>query len=118
MQSGLHGMFYGCSITQIRDLTDGTSNTLMVGETFTDVSFVKDGQGMDYWAFGTPATSVGIVGKATEAVRNTVKVWGRRRTDQQSLKSDDEWSTDGIVFWQLPHRWRRSCRRILVSGGL
>lgn len=56
MQSGLDGMFFGCSSTQMRDLTDGTSNTLMLGETFTDVSFAKDGQGMDYWAFGAPST--------------------------------------------------------------
>lgn len=55
MQTGLDGMFFGCSSTQMRDLTDGTSNTLMLGETFTD-TYVKDGQQMDYWAFGAPST--------------------------------------------------------------
>lgn len=55
MQSGLDGMFYGCSNTRLRDLTDGTSNTLMLGETFTD-TYVKDNQQMDYWAFGAPST--------------------------------------------------------------
>ena len=35
MQSGLDGMFYGCSSTRIRDITDGTSNTIMIGESFT-----------------------------------------------------------------------------------
>ncbi|MCA9058064.1 MAG: DUF1559 domain-containing protein, partial [Planctomycetaceae bacterium] len=55
LQSGLDGMFYGCSKTRIRDLTDGTSNTLMLGESYTD-TYVKDGQQMDYWAFGSPQT--------------------------------------------------------------
>ncbi len=55
MQTGLDGMFYGCSSVRIRDITDGTSNTLMIGESFTD-TYVKDGQQMDYWAFGAPQT--------------------------------------------------------------
>ena len=48
----LDGMFFGCSSIRMRDVTDGTSNTIMVGETYTDVSFGKDGQGMDYWQLG------------------------------------------------------------------
>lgn len=55
-QTGLNGMFYGCSSVRFRDITDGTSNTLMIGESFTDPRFVKDGQGMDYWLFGAPQT--------------------------------------------------------------
>lgn len=55
-QTGLNGMFYGCSKTRIRDITDGTSSTLMVGESFTDPSYVRDGQAMDYWQFGAPST--------------------------------------------------------------
>ncbi len=56
MQTGLDGMFYGCSSVKIRDVLDGTTNTVMIGESFTDPNFVKDGQGMDYWQFGSPQT--------------------------------------------------------------
>ncbi|MEW4489520.1 DUF1559 domain-containing protein [Thalassoglobus sp. JC818] len=55
-QTGLDGMFYGCSSTRIRDILDGTSSTFMIGESRTEPNFVKDNQGMDYWLFGAPQT--------------------------------------------------------------
>jgi prepilin-type N-terminal cleavage/methylation domain-containing protein len=56
LQTGLDGMFFGCSSIRMGDIIDGTSSTLMIGESFTDPGFVKDGQGMDYWQFGAPQT--------------------------------------------------------------
>lgn len=49
-QFPLNGIMYGCSSTGLRDILDGASNTLMVGESYTDIDYVKDNQGMDYWA--------------------------------------------------------------------
>ncbi|MFM7832499.1 MAG: DUF1559 domain-containing protein, partial [Planctomycetaceae bacterium] len=52
-QVNLDGMFYGCSNVKMRDITDGTSNTIMIGESRTS-TYSKDGQQMDYWQFGCP----------------------------------------------------------------
>lgn len=53
-QPNLDGVIFGASSTRMRDITDGTSNTLMMGESYTDPNYVKDNQGMDYWAFFIP----------------------------------------------------------------
>ncbi len=50
----LNGIFYGCSEVRAADILDGTSNTFMFGESRTDPDFGKDGQGMDFWAIGSP----------------------------------------------------------------
>lgn len=54
MQAGLDGLFFGCSSKRFRSVTDGTSNTLMIGESATDIQNTIDGQRLDYWAFGGP----------------------------------------------------------------
>ncbi len=57
----LDGMFWGCSSVKLRDITDGTSNTIMVGESRTS-EYSKDGQQMDYWQFGSPQTGGWVYG--------------------------------------------------------
>jgi Protein of unknown function (DUF1559) len=50
----LNGIFAGCSRTKMRDITDGTANTMLIGESLTEPAFDKDGQGMDFWYIGSP----------------------------------------------------------------
>jgi prepilin-type N-terminal cleavage/methylation domain-containing protein len=50
-----NGTFYACSSVRFPDVSDGTSNTIFVGESLTDPEFVKDGQGMDFWYIGSPS---------------------------------------------------------------
>ncbi len=54
-ETGLNGMFFGCSSVRVADVTDGLSNTIMLGESYTD-TYSKDGQQMDYWHTGSPQT--------------------------------------------------------------
>ncbi len=51
---GVNGMMVGAGSTSMRDVTDGSSNTLMVGESRTEPTYSKDGQGMDFWNFFIP----------------------------------------------------------------
>ena len=50
----LEGVMFGCTGVRFAEISDGLSNTLVIGESATDNSFVKDGQGMDYWNIGGP----------------------------------------------------------------
>ncbi len=53
-QMGLNGLFSGCSSVKQRDITDGASNTILIGESYVDPNFLKDNQSMDYWILGSP----------------------------------------------------------------
>ncbi len=52
-ETPLDGMMFGCSSVRISEVKDGTSNTIMVGESYND-TYSKDGQEMDYWQMGSP----------------------------------------------------------------
>lgn len=77
------GLFYGCSRINFRDIIDGTSNTVMFGESYTD-DYVKDNQEMDYWIIGAPQTGGWVLGgtsgtEFTEGLGATsVKINARR----------------------------------------
>jgi prepilin-type N-terminal cleavage/methylation domain-containing protein/prepilin-type processing-associated H-X9-DG protein len=53
-QVPLDGMLWGDSAVRIAEVKDGTSKTVIIGESFTDPDYGKDGQAMDYWQFGSP----------------------------------------------------------------
>ncbi len=75
----LNGIFSACSKTTISDIIDGSSNTILLGESQTDPDFGKDGQGMDHWYIGSPqadpcACNGGTGGtEFTEAVGTTIR---------------------------------------------
>ena len=48
------GMLWGFSGTSFKDCKDGTTQTFLVGEAFTDPTFVQDGQAIDHWYVGSP----------------------------------------------------------------
>lgn len=49
----LEGIFYGNSEIKFKNITDGTSNTFMVGECYWE-TFSQDGNQMDFWYIGSP----------------------------------------------------------------
>lgn len=83
----LNGMFSGCSRVKIAHVTDGTSTTILLGESQTDPDFSKDGQGMDHWYIGSPqadpcACDGGTGGtEFTEAVGTTILGMNLRNTN-------------------------------------
>ncbi len=79
------GVFYACSKVRYRDILDGLSNTILVGESRTDPNFAKDGNGMDFWMVGSPQADPcrcdgGSGGtEFTEAVGTTIDVMNMHR---------------------------------------
>ena len=72
----LDGMLWGASKVRFREVRDGTSKTVLIGESYTDPEYTKDGQGMDYWALGSPQADPWSYGGAggteySEAVGST-----------------------------------------------
>jgi hypothetical protein len=58
----LNGVFFGESRIRLADVLDGAANTVLVGESYTDPFYVKDGQSMDYWQLGAPETGTWFAG--------------------------------------------------------
>ncbi|MEW4453198.1 DUF1559 domain-containing protein [Bremerella sp. JC817] len=50
------GVMYGLSSTRFADVVDGLSNTVAIGETYTDPDEARDGNAMDHWYIGAPQT--------------------------------------------------------------
>jgi len=50
------GVMYGLSSTRFADITDGTSNTALIGETYTDHTLARDGEAADHWYIGAGQT--------------------------------------------------------------
>ena len=48
------GVFFGSTNIKFRDINDGLSTTVFLAESLGDPAFVKDSQGMDHWAIGSP----------------------------------------------------------------
>lgn len=64
-QTNLDGILYGASRIGFRDILDGSTNTILIGESYTDCDYVKDGQAMDYFAFFGPQMATWVPGKQT-----------------------------------------------------
>lgn len=50
----LEGIFFGCSKVTFGYITDGSSNTLLFGESYFDEVFFQDNNEMDFWYIGSP----------------------------------------------------------------
>jgi prepilin-type N-terminal cleavage/methylation domain-containing protein len=65
------GILFGGSRVRMKDITDGSSKTLIVGETFTDLEYSKDGNEMDYWGLFSPQMGNATASWAPGFVRGT-----------------------------------------------
>ena len=83
----LNGILFGNSEIGFGDMPDGSSTTLLIGESQTDPFFVKDGQAMDCWYIGSPQADLfrGDGGNGgtefTEIVGGTFVGMNRRKLD-------------------------------------
>jgi prepilin-type N-terminal cleavage/methylation domain-containing protein len=87
------GVFYHNSVTRIRDLTDGTSNTLIIGEHRTDTRSVITAGGEPEWH----STWVGYIAGGQEAAARILGV-SDHTPNHHDQHMDDfaSWHTGGV----------------------
>jgi len=87
------GVFYHNSVTRIRDLTDGTSNTLVIGEHRTDTRSIITTAGEPEWH----STWVGYIAGGEEPAPRILGV-SDHTPNHPSLHMDDfhSWHTGGV----------------------
>jgi len=65
------GILFGGSRVKLKDIIDGTSKTMIVGESLTDLDYTKDSQNMDYWSLFSPQMGSSSQAWAPGNVRGT-----------------------------------------------
>jgi prepilin-type N-terminal cleavage/methylation domain-containing protein/prepilin-type processing-associated H-X9-DG protein len=65
------GILFGGSRVKLKDVLDGSSKTMIVGESFTDLDYTKDDQNMDYWSLFSPQMGSPTQAWAPGTVRGT-----------------------------------------------
>jgi len=88
----MDGIFYLDSKTTHAGILDGTSNTILIGETlFFDTITGPDHRGnsqyMDHWAIGSPASTTGEVSESLGSTANPINAW---LTEKQHFIEDIE----------------------------
>ena len=66
-QANLRGMFFNDVSTRIQEITDGTSNTMMIGETVQGITGKFQASYGPWWASGGHSSPVGIVYPASNS---------------------------------------------------
>ena len=64
-----NGIFWGGSSVRFSEISDGLSRTIALGERFTDIDFLRDGNTTDYWYIQSPQIRSGNLYAVEQAGR-------------------------------------------------